>query len=366
MKFNFTGNLLATLDQEKKGYFYRHAATKAGKPYSRINLRVSAAQNNNAFVELFGMEGEIKTKDNNNGDISIAWEDRNDSDVVSAVASYRKFNILGNTYIAPMDVCEFIKENIDEIKDGKYCVTGDIGLNEYNGKFSDQYTIKNIYTVEDDRKADLVVYGDFFYATDSFDDSDWKADKKLYINGWTSEWFKKSETEKGNYFYPRQLVFDCSRIDFDNKDQAGRVIWILKQLGCESKNGTIKCKLDKKKVYQIPVKCRYFNGAEEIPFSEDELTENQKEAIKLGVMTLDDCRPKDKRIFGNRVVEWRLFNFDISGDYSDGAVEAAVTKAELEEQELRPHTEESFDDAMNAPEEPEEKSADKVSIDDLF
>ena len=367
MRFNFCGEIKAVEDQEKKGYFYRRDTTSGGDTYHRVNLRVASAKNNSAFIELFGMENDIMTRDSDNGNLTVPWEDRNDADVIKSVASYKQFHILDKTYIAAADVCTFIKEHIDELKNGKYAVTGQTQLNEYNGKFSDQYMISNIYSVDEDRKQDLLVTTQFFFTADSFDDEDWKSDKRLYINGWTQEYFKKSESEKGMYYYPRTIVFDCSKVNFEDKKQVAQVVWRLKQIGCESKGGTIKCKLNKKNVYEIPIKCRYINGAEEIQFDESELSDNQKEAIELGIMTLEDCIPKDKKVYGQRITELRLFNYDLSGDFADGCKEATDTKDEFEEKILSVSSSDDDDDFsknMNPPTGDDDEVT--TSIDDLF
>lgn len=362
MRFNFTGKLMIN-GLEKKNPYLRTGKTKSGVNYKTFSCGVASATNNIGWTELFGMDNDvIKTIDNENNKIEVAKNDRFDQDVVESVASYRK-NVVKigtdrNVFISPYDTVEFLAENIDEFKDKNVTITGTTSLNLYNGNISQRFQIQNIYLAEDDAKCQLKCTDTFFFTKDSFDDSEWREEKKLYINGWISAYIDK---DAGNKYVPQQLVFDCSKVNFDNEKHVKLVNFKLSQIGCGlDENNKIKCKL-KNSVYKIAVIMSYQNGAEEVEFDESTLTDNQKEAIELGIKTLDDFRPSGS-LYGNRVTVFKLTDFDLRGDYEDGYVDTDMKISEFEEDVFIPTKEEKVEDIMNAP--VEEKKVETVADDD--
>lgn len=349
MRFKFTGNAHAETDSSKKGYFDRSGTSKSGNPYTSVTFSVASTPNNRGFVEIFGMERDtIKTLDTNKNKIEIDWDDRNEEGVLKTVLQKNVMNFTEDgrkEFIADLDVANFIKDHIFELDKKKVTVTGQVSKDFYNGKARDRFVVQSIYTADDNVKTGLNILGDFFFTKDSFDASEWKKEHKILIDGYTKEYVA---TEKKNMYVPRQLVFDCSKIDFDNEKHVNLVKYRLTQIGLGLEDGMIKNNLKAKKVYKIAVVISYTNGAEEIAFDEKELTENQREAIELGIKTLDDFRPKGK-IYGDRKIEYKLVDFDLRGDYADGYVALDDTLAEFEDEVYIPAVEESVDDIMNKP-----------------
>lgn len=350
MRFKFTGNAHAETDSSKKGYFDRSGTSKNGQPYTSITFSVASTPNNRGYVELFGMERDtIKTLDTNKNKIEIDWDDRNDEGVLKTVLQKNVMNFTEDgrkEFIADLDVANFIKDHIFELDKKKVTVTGQVSKDFYNGKTRDRFVVNSIYVAEDNAKNTLNIMGDYFFTKDSFDTSEWKENHKIIIDGYTAEYVA---SEKKQMYVSRQLIFDCSKVDFENESHIARVNYILSQIGLALEGGVIKNNLKAKKVYKIAVVISYTNGQEEIAFDESELTENQRTAIELGVKTLDDFRPKGK-IYGDRKVEYKLVDFDLRGDYKDGCVEIEDTLSEFEDSIYTPAAPESTDDAfMNKP-----------------
>ena len=157
MRFNATGSLMFN-SLESKLPWKREGKTKNGDKYMSVNIAIASTKANRMMGECFGMvSDEIKTMDTDNEKISIDWSDRNDPDVISKVANYKKHVIAldddtRKEFIADYDFVKFIEEHIDELKDGKFMVTGTSSLNEYQGKISQRFQIQNIYRVDDDAK----------------------------------------------------------------------------------------------------------------------------------------------------------------------------------------------------------------------
>ena len=360
-KFNFTG-ILQFNKEESKNPWLRSGKTKNGNDYQTLGAIVVADKQNRGYMELFGMAGNaIKNKDNEGNNIEIAWEDRLDESVISSVRNKQIIRIGEDRYefITPWDFIEFVKEHKAELEGKNVCVTGRINKNVYNGTISDRFQINNLYVVDDDTKHSLTVTEEIFFNKDSIDTADWKEEKKVSLNGWVEAYDSDS---KENKLFPRQLVLDCTKIDFENEKHIKLLQYKLKQMGLKYDDGKIVNNLKAKKIYKLIFVENYVNGSEEIPFDESCLTDNQRESIELGIKTLDDFKPKGS-IFGNRVILFKIKDFDLTGDYSDGYVDAEFTEDEFEEKIfIAPVTEESAEDVLDK----ETKTSDSTDDDDLF
>ena len=345
MRFNATGELKFNALDSKLPW-KREGKTKNGDKYETLNIAIASTKANRMMTELFSMKSdEIKTMSTDNEKITIAWEDRNDPDVVSKVASYKKHIIdLGDDnrkeFITDYDFVKYIEDHIDELKEGSYMITGTSNINEYNGRLSHRFQMQNIYKVDDDAKKQLKVTMDFYYTQDSADLSDWKEEKKVRFSGYTTAYIA---AEKKNMYVAQDVVFDASKIDFDNEKHVKLLRFKLAQLGLGFENGKLINNLKKNKVFKMQIICSYFNGAEEVEIDESMLSENQKMAVELGIKTLDDF--KDSRVYGERIIEYRIVDFNLKGDYSDGYITLEDKISEFEEMiytPAQPETEEEI------------------------
>ena len=377
MRFNATGSLIFNALDSKLPW-KREGKTKNGDKYMSVNIAVASTKANRMMTECFGMiSDEIKTMSTDNEKISIDWSDRNDPDVISSVANYKKHVIaIGDErkeFISDYDFVKYIEENIDELKDGKYTVTGTSNLNEYNGKLSHRFQIQNIYQVDEDTKSQLKVTMDYFWTADDIDLSDWKEEKKIRINGYTTAYVA---AEKKNMYVAQDVVFDASKIDFENDKHVALLTYKLKQMGIGLEDEKPVVKLKKNKVYKLQIICSYFNGAQEVEVDESMLSENQRMAISLGLKELKDFA--DGSVYGDRIIEYRVIDFNLKGDYEDGCVLQDIKVSELEDDvytPAKPETEEEViekatkkkdKDFMNKPESDDEEEDDDSSLDDLF
>ena len=379
MRFNFTGLIKANSEDAEKFPVVKKGTTKSGAVYHTLNLSV-VADSNRAFLELFGMvKDSIATMDVDNKKISVDWDDRKDKDVVKNVANYKKFVYANgddrHEFITEYDFVNYVADHIDDIKDKKFTVTGDVTKNFYKGKVTDRFQIRNIYSASDDRKMELNVNTVFYITKDSVDTSDWKEEKKIIFNGWTKEWLSPNDTgkDKGDNFYvPMTVIFDCSRLKLDTEKHVKILQYRLAQLGLAYKDGKIVNNIKTKKVLSNAVILRYMNGAEKKEFDESQLTDTQKEKIELGLATIDDFRPVGD-IYGERITEYRLKDTSNMGDYADGAVYLDESVSEFEEDifvftEDEEVSADEFEGAMNEPEEKEESEDDEdyEDVEDLF
>jgi len=366
MRFSFVGNF--SLDETKENNI-RKANTKTGMPYISLRPSVVAAKNNRGFCEIFGCKQDtIKTTDKDGNSIEVDWKNRTDKEVIDTVAGYRKNIIVLNgerhEFISAYDFCDFILENLEELKDKRVLVTGNTSKDFYNGKSRDRFTISSIYEIkeDDDRKNSLGMTGVIYWDKDCVDLDSWKSDKKIYINAYTSEYISKDE---GRKYVKGQFVLDCSKVDFENEKHIAQLQLRLEQLGLSYEQGKIKINLKAKGIAHNEFQFTLQNGAEEIEFTIDQCTDLQKKWIEAGIKTLEDFRPRGGT-YGERITEYKFKTPTFMGNYSDGMLYLDMKPSEFEDEVYVVLEDEDINDlpfdGMNEPEELD----DEDEIEDLF
>lgn len=364
-RFSFVGEIDAN-SLESKVLFYREIKTDKAEGFG-LNLVVIAATNNRAFCEMAGFKNDVvKTYDSDGNELNIDWDDRFDENVTKNVANFRKYVITLNgdrhEFIAQYDFIQFVIDHIEGIKHKRFTVTGQISKNVYKGKISDRFQIQNLFEVkeDDEKKNQLRVTSEFFFNADSIDTADWKKEKKLRLSGYTKEYIN---ADNKNVYVSRDLVFDCSRVDWNNELHLKRVAYKLAQLKISLDGDKIISELKKNRYYSIATILSYKNGAEEIEFDESSLTSNQRLSIELGLKKLEDFRPKGN-IYGERVVEFKLIDFDLRDPYENGAVAMEESSSDFEENIFTPIVEETVADLEKSMNKPEEST--NLNDEDLF
>ena len=369
-RFKFTGKPSLPKADSKKPFV--KSFTKDGVEMVSMNFGVQESKNNMGFVECFGSipkNKKIITSDSDRNKIEINWDDRFDEETVKAVASFRKYIVdLGENFggrkefITSYDAILYLKENLPNYK-GKVVVTGQMQKQWYETKYYDKFQFQNVYGVDDEHKSRLTISADIYYNKSSIDTSDWKEEKKIYIDGYIQQYINKDE---GTKFVPQRFVFNASKYDENNEKHKKLLDYKLKYVKC-----------DKKKMQHLLWECVAINGTEEIEFDESQLTAAQKEQIELGVRTLDDFKPNGS-IYGERIVEYRLFEPSLiktnTEDFSEGFLEADID--EFEDEIYVPVKKEKLSDVLkNNKEEKSESDEnsteveiedDDIDADDLF
>lgn len=372
-RFNFVGEIEINDKPDAKRPWIKNGKTGTGANYKTLNLSVAQTKNCKAFVECFAMEQSvIKTYDTENSEIEISVKDRNDADVISSVANYRKKIVdLGDgdrhEFIYDLDFVEFIESHIAEIKGKRFMITGQVSKNVYNGTISDRFQIQNIYAVADDVKSKLQVSLDETWTTEDLDLANWKDEKKIYLNGKTLAYIDKKtlgEAKGANRYVAQQLVLDCSKLDYSNEKHMQLLDFKLKQLGLKRDGEKITTTLKKNKIYALGINCAYFSGNQEVDFDESTLTPNQKMAIELGLNKLSDFAPAGG-IYGERIVEYKIQNFNLRDKAENGCYDTELTSDEYEELWFTPVQEEKLEEVLGKVEEAS-KSDDLSDLDDLF
>ena len=354
-RFKFTGTINFPKAESKRPFL--KTFTKDGIEMASMTFGVQESKNNIGFVECFGSvpkNKKIKSYDSDGNQIEIEWDDRFNEDSIKAVASFRK-NIVNlgedfggrKEFISQYDAILYLKENLPNYK-GKICVTGQMQKQWYEDKFYDKFQIQNVYAVDDEHKNRLSITADIYYNKESVDMSDWKEEKKIYINGYIQQYINKDE---GTKYVPQTFVFNGSKYDENNEKHKKLLDYKMKYVKC-----------DKKKYHHLLWECVVLNGNEEVDFDESQLTAAQKEQLELGIRTLEDFRPNGS-IYGERVTEYRLFEPSLiksgNDDFTEGFIDCDMKDSEFEEEIYVPAKKEKLSDVIDEAEKKKKEESNK-------
>lgn len=357
--FQFIGTFSRPKEDAKKPYY--HEFTKNNRRMRSINFGVRPDKNNIGFVEMFGSEQDvIRTRDQNNNQIEIDWDDRFDPDVLANVSIKRTIDLgIGDRqeFISEFDAIEYLKEHLSEDLP-PLMYAGRMTKQFYQGRVFDRFQLQNIYPIpERDGKAlsaKLRVNIELAYNKDSIDQTDWQDKKVLYIDGYTPTYIDK---DNGTKFVPQRLVFNASKIDPKNETHMNQLKFRMQFISPVGK-----------KVVRLAWETILVNGAEAVEFDKSMLTDTQKQSIECGLKTLDDYRPRGQ-ILGQRISEYRLICPHLEKEFADGFVDTDQSFDEWEQDNVYiPPKEETLDDVIEeAPKKEEAKSAiDNFDADDIF
>lgn len=313
--------------------------TKETKKMLSMTFGIKETDMNMAFVEAFDSQQKvIKTMDTDNEKLDVDWDDRFDEDIISKVASYRKYIVdLGDDhggrqeFITAYDMIEHLREYLPDY-DGRVVVTGQFTRDWYAKKkmYFSKFRVQNVFASPEERKNRLLLTMDLFYNKASLDDSDFDESKKMTLDCYIEQYINKDE---GRKYVPIQVVFSGAKYDLENEKHKKLFDYKMKYIKVKNKN-----------MVHIPWEIVLLRGAEEADFDESMLTDSQREQVELGIKTVDDFRPKGN-IYGDRIDEFRLFEPKLEGDYADGVLECDDTADEFEEKIYVPAQDETMEEA---------------------
>lgn len=313
--------------------------TKETKKMLSMTFGIKETDMNMAFVEAFDSQQKvIKTMDTDNEKLDVDWDDRFDEDIISKVASYRKYIVdLGDDhggrqeFITAYDMIEHLREYLPDY-DGRVVVTGQFTRDWYAKKkmYFSKFRVQNVFAAPEERKNRLLLTMDLFYNKASLDDSDFDESKKMTLDCYIEQYINKDE---GRKYVPIQVVFSGAKYDLENEKHKKLFDYKMKYIKVKNKN-----------MVHIPWEIVLLRGAEEAEFDESMLTDSQLEQVELGIKTVDDFRPKGN-VYGDRIDEFRLFEPKLEGDYADGVLECDDTADEFEEKIYVPAQDETMEEA---------------------
>ena len=229
-----------------------------------------------------------------------------------------KSNKKRHEYIFEYDFIEFLNKLIakPEIKDWNWHVTGNYTL-EYNSKDDKWYRKFNpqrIYRAADD--AEVKSQGTFgvVFGKEAIDDTDFDETGKIHINGFIGQYL--GNPYKKICYSPMMFTIDGNGDDKAKKKALGFKKIFTFPDECE------------REYREIGITCDILDGAQVVELSEDMLTDEQKENIEFGLITLDDIkRELGKPVYGDKVQD--IVIVGLARGYSGGAKDTEYTEADL-------------------------------------
>ncbi|WP_182006275.1 hypothetical protein [Priestia aryabhattai] len=408
--FEFVGNINIPKNAER---FHKEQEFNSGWTKHTLNFAVQESKTNSAFVQMEGGYSKGKknivktfgkgTENVKSPKIEIPWEDRLKPEVVDMVADFKKVVVdytsdeetknkinqlryeirtleykdelteeekgklvelkdeLKKTaterheFINKYDAVLFLAESLEQHKDKKFRITGNVTYSAWKGKFYRNFDPELIEVVSSEEPSKLRATMDVFFTKDSMDDKDFEKDKKVYIDGYVLSYDSQAKKDQ---FFPQQFVINAQKLDFTNETHVKRLEFF--------KN---KFKIKGKGVYHLQWLVNIFRGADKVEFTYENLTAEQKEAVEFGLNKVEDFAPKGgvlgDNVEENRLVKPILQQVDQTNDFREGAVESTYEEDDLQyvvpEQKEQPKKEE-----VKVEKEEPKLEAEEVELEDLF
>lgn len=244
-----------------------------------------------------------------------------------------KSNKKKHEFISEWDYAEFIKKVIDsgKYKDSLFFIrgNGDYSYSDKTQKVYESYIPNRIYLAADDAVPSSTATINMLFNKDSLDDMSVEEKGKYYVNGWMMEY---DSNRKANI--PVEVRIAIPADDSDEKTKK-RVEAIKHKFMVE--DDTIK---------EYGVIVNMLNGSQKVEITEDMLTDEEKEDIEAGLITLDDIR-KDlgNDVYGDRIREYQFVK--PARGFSRGRKDTVYTDDDMVikpiDEELPEGTEDLFD-----------------------
>ena len=255
-----------------------------------------------------------------------------ESEVADAL---EKSNKKKHEFISEWDFVEFIKKVIDSGKynDKKFFIRGNASYSysDKNQKVYENYVPQRIYLADDDAEEYSTATIKVIYGADAVDDMSVEEKGKYYVSGYMMEY---DNNRKANIPVPVVVTISVAPTDASDKDKK-KVEAIKRKFMVE--DDTFK---------ELGIEVNMLNGAQKVEITEDMLTDEQKEDLECGLITLDDIRADlGGNVYGDRVQEYQFVK--IARGFTKGRNDTVYTAEDMVikpiEEELPEGTEDLFE-----------------------
>lgn len=207
-----------------------------------------------------------------------------------------KSNKKKHEFISEWDFVEFIKKVIDSGKynDKKFFIRGNAtySYSDKNQKVYENYVPQRIYLADDDAEEYSTATIKVIYGADAVDEMSAEEKGKYYVSGYMMEY---DNNRKENIPVPVVVTIPVAPTEASDKDKK-KVEAIKRKFVVE--DDTFK---------ELGIEVNMLNGAQKVEITEDMLTDEQKEDLECGLITLDDIRADlGGNVYGDRVQEYQF------------------------------------------------------------
>lgn len=246
-----------------------------------------------------------------------------------------KSNKKKHEFISEWDFVEFIKKVIDSGKynDKKFFIRGNAtySYSDKNQKVYENYVPQRIYLADDDAEEYSTATIKVIYGADAVDEMSAEEKGKYYVSGYMMEY---DNNRKENIPVPVVVTIPVAPTEANDKDKK-KVEAIKRKFVVE--DDTFK---------ELGIEVNMLNGAQKVEITEDMLTDEQKEDLECGLITLDDIRADlGGNVYGDRVQEYQFSK--IARGFTKGRNDTVYTAEDMVikpiEEKLPEGTDDLFD-----------------------
>lgn len=216
-----------------------------------------------------------------------------------------------HTFITEYDFASYLNTlvNSNNIKNKKFLIRGNINITEYEGKFYTHYQPQKIYLAADDTECKSEGTYTVCFDENCIDDGSLE-DKGVHIlNTYT---FNYDSQRKTNIPCPVTLSLP---VGADDKAKKLSALLLRNFVVDGSDNVPVK---------ELGVRVNIIDGAEKLELTEDMLTENERDLLLLGEITMEELiRERGGNVYGDRKRDWVVVGF--ARGWAKGAQPTAYT-----------------------------------------
>lgn len=222
-------------------------------------------------------------------------------------------------YIWEYDFIEYLNKfvNNDAIKDMIFKIKGTYEL-EYNadkGQWYRKLKPTSIYRCNDNDEAKSYAEFNIVFDKNAVDDSDFEETGKIHINGYIGQYLGKPY--KAVKYAP--TTFNLVTTKGDEKSVKFAKAMAKRFTFPDDYEGEYR---------ECGVKTAMLDGAQIVELTEDMLSEAQREALDMGLCTMDDIRKElDKPVYGDRVQD--IVITGLCAGYTNGSKETILTEDDV-------------------------------------
>lgn len=243
----------------------------------------------------------------------------------SVVKAYEESLSKHHEFIYEGDFIDFIKKVIDsgEYANRNFLIrgVGNYSYNENTQKVYESYLPNRIYLADVSKDPHSTATINVLFNSNSLDDMSVEEKGKYFVNGWSMEY---DSNRKSNIPVP-------ATVSFTTEDEKKAKV-LVKRFTIEDES-----------IKELGLEVNMLNGAQRQEITEDMLTDEQKEDLECGLITMADIRAElGGNVFGDKIREYQIIKF--TKGFAKGRQDTAYT---LEDMEIHSIVEEATDDLFD-------------------
>lgn len=238
----------------------------------------------------------------------------NESEVAAAFEKSKKKR---HEFISEWDFAEFIKKVIDSGKynNSKFLINGngDYSYSDKQQRVYESYVPQRICLADDNANEYSTGTIKILYNNESLDDMSVEEKGKYYVNGYMMEY---DHNRKANIPVPVTVTILAATENADDKEK--RKVESLKR----------KFTVEDDTYKELGIEVKMLNGAQKIEITDDMLTDEQKEDLDCGLITIDDIKAElGSNVYGDRIQEYQLLK--LARGYTKGRNDTVYTSDDM-------------------------------------